>query len=98
MKLIKVQFREPLEEGKVPKTYCYGPDGSIYECVPEQEDYDDPFDGEVGETDTYFLTGREEYWGFETNCKNCGTKFMAYNENKNVRNYCPGCGKQLVKA
>ena len=58
----------------------------------------DRWEGEIPETDTYYLAGREEYWGFETICKKCGTRFQAYDkELKNyVRNFCPGCGKQLV--
>lgn len=93
----EVAFREPLQEGKVPKDYGMGPDGKLYELIPEESDYDDYFEGREQDTETYFLTGREEYWGFETNCKICGTAFMAYGkDSKEIRNYCPGCGRKLI--
>ena len=70
---------------------------------PEEKDIQErierDFDGETPETDTYYLEGREEYWDFETICKACGTRFMAYDtkHKERVRNYCPGCGKKLIE-
>lgn len=57
------------------------------------------WEGQIPETDTYYLSGKEEYYDFETVCKACGTQFIAYTgegiETKAVRNFCPGCGKKL---
>lgn len=57
------------------------------------------WEGETPETDTYFLADKEEYYDFETVCKACGARFMAYKDDKEwerIRNFCPGCGKKLV--
>ena len=101
MHLKKVLFRRPLAEGEVPPDYVMGADGQLYERILDPEDYTDtdPFEGKIPETSTYYLGGKEEYWGFETVCKSCGTRFMAYKDygyGYDVRNYCPGCGKRLV--
>ena len=98
MRYKRVEFREPLQEGKVPKDYTIGPDGELYECVPEKTDCTDYFEGREKETETYFLADKDEYWGFVTHCKKCGTEFQAYiGENfEEVRNYCPGCGRRLT--
>lgn len=103
MKFIEVDQRMPLVEGEVPRSYGIGPNGKLCEIVWEPSDvYPDPYDGEVPETDTYFLDGKEEYWGFETVCKACKTRFMAFDGNiwnkcNHVRNFCPGCGKMLLR-
>lgn len=101
MKYKLANLLQPLQEGKIPTNYVLGPDGHIYAEIPEAQDREeyDPWEGQVHDTDTWFLSeGREEYWGFETICKACGTRWMAYKDHSqgyNIRNYCPGCGKKL---
>ena len=101
MKYIPVDYREPLTEGEVPPAYSINSIGQLCKVIMEPEDYEDydEFDGEISDTDTYYLSGKEEYYGFETVCKDCGTRFMARGEESgygyNVRNFCPGCGKRL---
>lgn len=98
MKYKRVAYKEPLMEGVVPKQYAMGAHGELYEIIHEPGDSVDPYNGLERETDTYFLSGKEEYWGFETICKNCGSMFQAYNKNgESIRNYCPGCGKKLIE-
>ena len=103
MKYIPVDCRKALTEGEVPPTYSINENGQLCEVIYEPEDYEnyDEFEGEISETDTYYLSGKEEYYGFETVCKSCGTRFMARGEDNGygykVRNYCPGCGKRLSK-
>lgn len=68
----------------------------------EPEDYrwykQDKWEGQIPETDTYELEDKDEFYDFITCCKACSTEFIAYGRNQNpIRNYCPGCGKQLVK-
>ena len=81
----------PLGEGKCPPVYDEEKDEFIY---PEPDpDYKDP---EERETDKYSIEGKEEYYGYVTFCKVCGTSFQAYNlDGEPVRNYCPGCGQKL---
>ena len=91
----RVDHIRPLCEGEVPRHYVYGPSGEIYEEVPDPN-YVEDYDGIDPDTDTYYLDGREEYWGWVTVCKACGTQFQAFTGDEGVRNYCPGCGKRLV--
>ena len=98
MRFKEVQCREPLREGCVPKDYGINREGKLCEIIYEPEDYKP--DPEIVDTETYYTSGREEYWDYETTCKACGTKFMAYGGGnlkgyEPVRNYCPGCGRKL---
>ena len=95
MKYIKVDHREPLQEGKAPKSYTMDPGGQLYEIVYEPSDFAEE---KLPETETYKVLDKEEYWGHETVCKACNTHFMAYDDESvgySVRNYCPGCGRRL---
>lgn len=95
MKLKEVAFMEPLQEGEIPKSYSIR-DGKIFEIIPEACDMCD-HEEEVRETEKYYISGKEEYWGFETICKKCGVSFMAYKKDgDSIMNYCPGCGEKLV--
>ena len=82
----------PLVEGKCPPVYDAEKKEWYY---PEPDpDYKDP---ELIETDTYRIEDKEEYWNYETVCKSCGTRFIAYGEEwDTIRNYCPGCGQKLI--
>ena len=82
----------PLVEGKLPPVYDEEQGKYVY---PEPDpDYEDP---ELTETDTYEIEDKEEFYGYVTSCKTCGTKFQAYDENgEAVRNYCPCCGEKLT--
>lgn len=91
----RVPYEEPLQEGKVPKSYVRI-HGDIYECVPDEWDID-PYDEMEHETETYIIKDSEEYYDYVTKCKHCGTVFIAYDEDGLTRNYCPGCGKRLTK-
>ena len=98
MKLKRVQYREPLREGEIPKSYTVK-DGMLYEIILEESDYKDINKGRVLGTDTWYLSDdKEEYYGFETICKACGTRWMAIKDGYeyDVRNYCPGCGRALT--
>lgn len=83
-------LRPPIVEGKCPPVY----DEEKGWYYPEPDpDYKDP---EEIETDTFFVSGKEEYYGYETVCRKCGTRFQARNEESTtIRNYCPGCGEKL---
>lgn len=99
----------PLKEGEYPWEHIMAFDAETrtwknqwrqLEEADIKEAEAENWEGETPETDTYYLSGREEYYGFETVCKACGTQFMAYTgkgiETKAVRNFCPGCGKKLA--
>lgn len=96
----KIEYSEiplPVVEGKYPPLHeMYFENGEWKHRwhYPEPDpDYKDP---EMIETDTYYLADKEEYYYYPTVCKACGTQFQAHDkEEKNVRNYCPGCGKRL---
>lgn len=79
----------PLVEGKCPPEQ--DEDGNWY--YPEPVEYNDP---EIMETDSYSVDDKEEFYDYQTTCKNCGTRFIARDPNEElVRNFCPGCGKKL---
>lgn len=90
--IITYSFRPPLVEGKCPPVK--DENGNWY--YPEPVKYVDP---EIVETREYSVTNKEEYWGYETVCKHCGVRFIAYEKDnyKQVRRFCPGCGTQLEK-
>ena len=85
-------IRLPLVEGKLPPAYDEEKGEYVY---PEPDpDYEDE---EMFETDTFEVIDKDEYWGYPTMCKKCGTEFQAYDTNGVVtRNYCPGCGEKLT--
>ena len=87
----------PIVEGKCPPIHEMVIENGEWKhrwYYPEPDpDYEDP---EMIETETYYLADKEEYYYYPTVCKGCGTQFQAYGkDNKNIRNYCPGCGKRL---
>ena len=84
-------IRLPLVEGKLPPVYDEEKKEYVY---PEEQDYEDP---EMIETDKFEVIEKEEYWGYPTRCKKCGTEFQAYDVFEEItRNYCPGCGEKLT--
>lgn len=100
----------PLKEGEYPWEHIMVFDAETrkwkdqwrqLEEADKKEAEAEKWEGETPETDTYYLSGKEEYYDFETVCKACGTQFMAYAgegiETKAVRNFCPGCGKKLIE-
>ena len=97
MKKIYLDGPVPLVEGEPPHAIYMEPDGRTYTIQYEQSDYDsyDPFGGREKDTETYFLSEEDEWYGYITHCKHCETEFMAWSNDEEVRNYCPGCGKQL---
>lgn len=83
------------ENGKWVERWVQYEEGDL----PEEADIKEAWDGQEPETDTYYMEGKEEYYDYETVCKACGTRFMAYKDDKEwerVRNFCPGCGKKLA--
>jgi len=82
----------PLVEGKCPPQQ--DENGNWY--YPEPVEYIDP---EIREYDDYSVLDKDEYWGYETVCKHCGVRFIAYekDEPEQVRRFCPGCGTRLEK-
>lgn len=95
----------PLVEGEAPWVRVTVLDTNTYELKtqwcqmePEERKYL-KWEGNTPETDTYKLKDKDEFYDFITCCKACNTEFIAYGQrtDKAIRNYCPGCGKQLVK-
>ena len=87
----------PLVEGKLPPVHRY----SLHEgqfrhewYYPEPDtEWEDP---EIYETEKYRQEDKEEYYDYETVCKTCGTRFIAYNNaGKRAMKYCPFCGVNL---
>lgn len=95
----------PLTEGEYPWEHVLVLDEKTREWKDkwrqvEEEDIKEAWEGQIPETDTYYLEGKEEYYDFETVCKACGARFMAYKDDKDwerIRNFCPGCGKKLIE-
>ena len=80
----------PLVEGKCPPEY--DPEKKEWYYPEPNWDYKDP---EIYETETYKVEDKEEYYGYPTICKACGTEFQAYQGAEKIRNFCPGCGRKL---
>ena len=98
MILKRVDYREPLREGEVPKSYCFDANGKLYEIIPDHDELHVPKDSFLVDTEEFTTIDRDEWWDFYTICNECGTSFMARDtHDERVRNYCPGCGKELVK-
>jgi hypothetical protein len=91
-----VKGRLPIVEGKCMPISRMGIDGQIESCYPEPTP--EKPDPEMIETDTFAVTGKEEYWDYETICRKCKTVFIAYDayHRGRIRNYCPGCGMKLI--
>ena len=89
----------PLTEGEYPWEHFMQWDNEKKAWVDgwrQVEDKDIPPEPGPEEHDEYFVEPyNEEYYDKRTFCKSCGTEFIAYNDNKSIRNYCPGCGKVL---
>ena len=85
----------PMIEGKCPPISRMRSDGTFESCYPiPNPDY---VDDEIYETDTYYHEDKDEFWGYVTRCKKCGTAFQAIDSNHNdVNRYCPGCGAKLT--
>lgn len=84
--------RLPCVEGKYPPEW--DPEKKEWFYPEQVEIYKDP---EKIETDSYIVLDKDEYWGYPTQCKKCGTEFQAYdNKDESIRNYCPGCGEKLT--
>lgn len=86
----------PLVEGKCPPVCRYAlRDGRLQKewYYPEPANWEDP---EIYEEGEYRQEDKEEFYDYITVCKECQTKFIAYNNaGKRAMNYCPFCGKQL---
>lgn len=89
----------PLVEGERPwsLSLMYDQDGTRREVWCQMEDKDIPPDPGPEDRGAYYIESyNEEYWGPETVCKKCGTRFMAYSEDhKKINNFCPGCGERF---
>ena len=84
-------------EGKCPPVHeIYWENGEMKHrwYYPEPDpDYVDP---ETYETDGYSIEDKDEFYGYVTVCKSCGTRFQAFDKKyENIRSYCPGCGRSL---
>lgn len=93
----------PLVEGEVPWEQVMVLDTNTNkfklqwrQLEPEEREYL-RWEGNAPETDTYELEEKDEFYDFITYCKACNTEFIAYGTQRLIRNYCPGCGRQLVK-
>ena len=91
-----------LVEGEYPwEREEYIENGVWKERWVQLEDKDIPPDPGPEDHGTYHIESfNEEYWGPETVCKECGTRFMAFKpvgkyHSEPMRNFCPGCGKRL---
>ena len=84
----------PLTEGKCPPITRVGINGEIESCYPIPDP--DYVDEEIYETETYSHEDKDEYYGYVTRCKKCGTRFQAFDFDwGSINNYCPGCGERL---
>ena len=88
-----VPYELPMVEGRCAPITFVDSKGQIWSRYPDPDpDYVDP---EIKETDRYSVCGEEEFYDYVVVCKLCGTEFIAYNDNKPMRRYCPGCGERL---
>ena len=88
-----VPYRLPLVEGKCPPVSCIDENGQAWSRYTEPNPgYVDP---EIKEFDMYRIEDVEEFYDYVTVCKNCGTRFIAYQEHDLILKFCPGCGGRL---
>ena len=80
----------PLVEGMRPGRMVMLADGTrVWKESPPAEEWKDK------ELENMTILDKEEFYDHVTRCKHCGTKFIAYENDETVRNFCPGCGKEL---
>lgn len=79
-----------LVEGERPGETVLTADGKIEKRVLQQlEEWKDE------ELENMTILDKDEFYDHVTRCRHCGTEFIAYDDRDLVRNFCPGCGKEL---